>query len=121
MKLYKKLKQIKQDIQNLFDDLKYIKNSSKSYDYNDYKDMQKEKIIIDSLLNCPVCGKKPKIYRDYNYEYMSYGAWCQIKCKHIIGINFDTQCGKSTWDRALLGAVESWNDMVINYRRNKDG
>ena len=52
--------------------------------------MQKEKIIIDSLLNCPVCGKKPKIYRDYNFEHMFYGAWCQIKCKHIIGMNFDT-------------------------------
>lgn len=57
MRLYKKLKQIKQDIQNLFDDLKYIKNSSKSYDYNNYKDIQEEKIIIDSLLNCPVCGQ----------------------------------------------------------------
>ena len=121
MKLYKKLKQIKQDIQNLFDDLKYIKNSSKFYNYNDYKDIQKEKIIIDSLLNCPVCGKKPKIYRDYNFEHMFYGARCQIKCKHIIGINFDTQCSKSTWDRALFGAVESWNDMVINYRKNKGG
>lgn len=65
-------------------------------------------IIIKS---CPICKKKPKIYRDHNYEAMGYGAWCTIKCKPLFGkTHLKVEVGKASWNRAYKEAVEQWNE-----------
>lgn len=65
------------------------------------------------LKRCPVCGKSPKIHRDYGYESMGYGAWCTIQCKPILRKpHLKVEEGKSTWDRALKYAIERWDRMA---------
>ncbi len=85
---------------------------------------------------CPVCGKMPKVKRDYSYESSGFGAWCTIQCKPLFrnpvisqylgGTNRCTiQCkplfrnphlkieeGKATWDRAHKYAIVHWNEAV---------
>lgn len=36
------------------------------------------------LKPCPVCGRYPKIKRDYGYEQSGFGAWCTIQCKPFL-------------------------------------
>ena len=57
------------------------------------------------LKPCPICGKKPEIIRDIGYETSGFGAWCIIQCKP----HLKYEEGKSTWDRALIYAIEGWN------------
>lgn len=67
-------------------------------------------IFIEFCNPCPVCGKQPKIYRDYNYEISGFGSWCTIECKPFLRKpHLMVECGKSLWGRALVGAVDMWN------------
>ena len=66
-----------------------------------------------TMLNCPRCGKQPKVIRDYAYESMSFGAWCVIQCKPLFQkYHFKTESGKATWERAYKEAVFRWNYCV---------
>lgn len=59
---------------------------------------------------CPVCGKMPKVIRDYGYEQSGFGAWCTIVCKPLIGKpHLKVEQGKSTYIRAFKYAVKEWN------------
>ena len=65
------------------------------------------------LKPCPVCGKHPKIIRDIGYETSGFGAWCIIQCKPFLcKPHLKYEEGKSTWDRALIYAIEGWNRRV---------
>ena len=74
------------------------------------------------LLNCPICGKQPKIKRDYAYESMSYGAWCTIQCKPLFHKqHLKAESGKSTWERAYKEAVSRWNYYVTQESKKHNG
>lgn len=61
------------------------------------------------ILECPICKKKPKVKRDFNYEASGFGAWCKIFCKcHI------TECGRASWEDAFKTAVQCWNEDCTN-------
>ena len=65
------------------------------------------------LKPCPVCGKLPKIKRDYSYESAGFGAWCTIQCKPFLRKpHLKIEEGKASWERALLYGAERWNRMV---------
>ena len=60
---------------------------------------------------CPICGKQPKIKRDYGSEANMYGAWCTIQCKPFLRKpHLKVESGKSRWARAYAEAVVMWND-----------
>lgn len=62
---------------------------------------------------CPICGKIPKVKRDYGYEASCFGAWCTIQCKTFFRKpHLKIENGKSTWERAYKYAIEDWNEMV---------
>lgn len=70
-----------------------------------------EKVI--EVNPCPVCGKAPKVIRDYAYEASGFGAWCTIQCKPFLRkSHLKIEEGKSQWDRALKCAVETWNEIA---------
>lgn len=65
------------------------------------------------LKPCPICGKIPKIKRDYSYEAHGYGAWCTIQCKPLFRKpHYKISHGKATWNRALHYAMIDWNNSV---------
>jgi hypothetical protein len=67
------------------------------------------------LKPCPVCGKLPKIKRDYNYEHSAFGAWCTIQCKPFLRKpHLKIEEGKASWDRALKYGIEHWNRRAEN-------
>ena len=71
------------------------------------------------LKPCPVCGKKPKIKRDYSYEANGYGAWCTIQCKPFMRKpHLKVEEGKARWDRALKYGIERWNRSVDYWNTN---
>ena len=39
---------------------------------------------MKNILNCPVCGKPPKIIFDEAAYYTGWGAWYTIQCKPIL-------------------------------------
>jgi hypothetical protein len=62
---------------------------------------------------CPICGKQPKVHRDINYEQNGYGAWITISCKPFLRKPHKiVECGKSTYERALLVAIKEWNGVL---------
>lgn len=64
------------------------------------------------LKPCPVCGKIPKVKRNYAYEASGYGAWCTIQCKPLFRKpHLKIEEGKSMWNRAYKHAIEDWNEM----------
>lgn len=68
-------------------------------------------IALAFLEPCPVCGKQPKVYRDYAYENSGFGAWCTIQCKPLFGKAHKTiMCGRSQWKRAFQGGIDLWNE-----------
>ena len=70
---------------------------------------------------CPICGRKPKIYRDFGYEASGFGAWCTIQCKRLFGKpHRKVESGKSTFDRALDEAIKDWNNMIYVIKRKED-
>lgn len=70
---------------------------------------------MTELEPCPVCGKKPRIKRDYAFESAGYGAWCTIQCKPFLRkTHFKVEEGKSTWERALKYASDRWNRSVMS-------
>ena len=63
------------------------------------------------LLPCPICGKAPKVKRDYAYEASGFGAWCIIQCKPFLRKpHIKVQVGKASWNRAYLMAATQWNE-----------
>ena len=63
------------------------------------------------LNRCPICGKMPKVKRDYAYEASWFGAWCTIQCKPLFRKpHLKIESGKSTWERAYKYAVIHWNE-----------
>lgn len=65
------------------------------------------------LKPCPICGKIPKIKRDYSLEANGYGAWCTIQCKPLFGKpHYKITHGKASWNRALRYAMIDWNNSV---------
>lgn len=65
------------------------------------------------LKHCPVCGKSPKVRRDYAYESNGFGAFCTIQCKPLLRKpHLKVGEGKAAWDRALKYAIEHWNRMA---------
>lgn len=74
------------------------------------KGVRTEEILAGLREPCPVCGKQPKIYRDYGYEQAGFGAWCTIECKPFLRKpHLRVECGKATWKRALIGAMDGWD------------
>lgn len=74
------------------------------------KGVRTEEVIAGKCSPCPVCGKKPKIYRDYGFEGCGFGAWCTIECKPFLRKpHLKVESGKSTWKRALMSAFGHWN------------
>ena len=62
------------------------------------------------LKHCPICGKRPKIKRDYGSEGSGFGAWCIIQCKPFLRRpHLKVEVGKAEWGRALKYAIEEWN------------
>lgn len=60
---------------------------------------------------CPICGRIPKVKREYGFEANGYGAWCTIQCKPFLRKpHRKVEHGKATWDRAYKYAVEEWNN-----------
>lgn len=73
----------------------------------------KKNVYLDRIRPCPVCGKMPKVYRDYGYEANGYGAWCTIECKPFLRkAHFKIESGKDRWKRAFMDAIDRWNEMV---------
>lgn len=69
-------------------------------------------------LVCPVCGKKPKVIRDYSYEASGYGAWCIIQCKPLFRkSHMRVECGKASWEGAYKEATMIWNKECTEYER----
>ena len=70
------------------------------------------------ILPCPVCGKMPKIKRDYGYESAAFGALCTIQCKPFLKKpHLRIEEGKAMWQYAYLYGVEHWNEAVEEYKR----
>ena len=71
--------------------------------------------LFMELNPCPVCGKQPKIKRDYSYEAAGFGAWCTIQCKPFLRKpHLKVEEGKALWERALKYAVERWNKVTCH-------
>jgi hypothetical protein len=64
------------------------------------------------LKPCPICGKQPRIIRDYGYEANGFGAWCTIKCGGLFKRHLKIEEGKASWERALYYASLRWNETV---------
>lgn len=73
------------------------------------------------VTKCPICGKEPKVIRDWAYESNGYGSWCTIQCKPFMRKpHLKIEEGKSTWDRALQYGVERWNRLANEIKKNKE-
>lgn len=72
------------------------------------------------IKSCPVCGKMPKVKRDYSYESSGFGAWCTIQCKPFSRKpHLKIEEGKATWDRAHKYAIVHWNKAVKEVETNE--
>ena len=68
---------------------------------------------------CPVCGKRPRVIRDFGYEINGFGAWCTIRCGSLHKKHLKIEEGKASWDRALYYASLRWNERVDFINRHK--
>lgn len=75
--------------------------------------------MIEIVLRaCPICGKEPKVKRDYGYESLGFGGWCTIQCKPFLRkFHLITESGKASYQRAFKEAAEWWNQEVDNYNK----
>lgn len=79
-----------------------------------------QKVSEIGLKPCLVCGKMPKVKRDYAYEASGFGAWCTIQCKLLLRKPYlKIENGKSTWERAYRYAIEDWNKIVEEISLNE--
>lgn len=70
-----------------------------------------EKVV--PLKPCPVCGKKPKLYADFNF----YGNFGMVRCKPLFGkTHFSAYVGKASPDFVIREVVKEWNDGVKDYK-----
>ena len=61
---------------------------------------------------CPICGKEPKVKRDWSYEASGYGAWCTIQCKPLFRKrHMKIEAGKADFQRAFEEAATAWNNL----------
>ena len=65
------------------------------------------------LKPCPICGRIPKIKRDYKSEVRGYGARCTIQCKFFLRKpHYKITHSKASWNRALYYAIVDWNNSI---------
>ena len=61
------------------------------------------------MLNCPVCGKQPKI----KYNHIPTGCFVKIQCKPFFGkAHLEVEHGAALEERALQMATDDWNNEV---------
>ena len=73
------------------------------------------------IMNCPICGKEPKIRFDEPAYNAGWGAWYTIQCKPFLGkTHLKIEEGKASREYCLLYAINHWNDKVAEIRRTKD-
>ena len=68
------------------------------------------------ILNCPECGKRPKIIFDYGAYCNGYGAWYKIQCKSFLRKpHLKIEEGKANKEKCLEHAIKHWNEKVIRF------
>lgn len=69
---------------------------------------------IDNIVTCPICGKKPKIYRkiDRSIGWITYKIQCKkpFKRDHASAI-----CIDELDSAAFKVCICRWNDFCLNY------
>lgn len=61
---------------------------------------------------CKICGKYPKVYRDFGYEESGFGAWCTIECRPFLRKpHCKIEEGKADFKRAFEYATNRWNEV----------
>lgn len=69
--------------------------------------------VEDKCKPYPICGKQPKVYRDFEYEQIRAGAWCTVECKPFLRkAHLKVESGKALWERACESAIQAWNKRV---------
>lgn len=67
------------------------------------------------ILNCPVCGKQPKIKSDNGIS----GAWTTIQCKPFLRKpHLKIIEGKASIERCYKYAIARWNKEVNKFKNN---
>ena len=76
------------------------------------------------LLDCPICGKQPKVIFDCKSNFAN--ARCTIKCKPFmrrkhfcINVHISTKEYMSYKNRCLEAATFIWNNNVNDYIKHK--
>ena len=65
---------------------------------------------------CPICGRIPKVYIEELGA--GWGSWCTILCKKPFKKpHLKIEEGKASLDRAIMYAVNIWNKVCYNYRK----
>ena len=73
-----------------------------------------------TILNCPICGKQPKITFDATYSNVLI-AFCTIKCKPFLRKPHLTITeGKALKDKCLESAILRWNKAVLDYKNMEE-
>ena len=73
------------------------------------------------ILNCPICGKQPKIDFDHTTYGSGYGAFYTIKCKPFLRKpNLTITEGKALKDKCLESAILRWNNAVVDYKNMEE-
>ena len=65
------------------------------------------------VVPCPICGKKPRVLWDPDYEDAGLGALCTIECKHFLRIRHLRVVSEGeTWQEALENGIREWNGLA---------
>lgn len=71
--------------------------------------------IIDNIVTCPVCGKKPKIYRKIDH-IGGYWSSYKIQCKKLFKrAHASVTTGDELDSAAFKVCICRWNDFCLNY------
>ena len=71
--------------------------------------------IIDNIVTCPVCGKKPKIYRKMD-RIGGYWSNYKIQCKKLFKrAHASATCIDELDSAAFKVCICRWNDFCLNY------
>ena len=72
---------------------------------------------MDKIMNCPKCGKPPKITFDDAAYYTGWGAWYTIQCKPILRkTHLKIEEGKANKEQCLKYAINHWNEKVLKMK-----
>lgn len=100
MLFYKKIKE-----KDLDPSIKFIQ-CPKSYTSENFN-------TVDNIVTCPICGKKPKIYRRIDGIGWSY---YKIECKKPFKRDHVSVSYMDELDSAAFRAcMHKWNDFCLNY------